>query len=323
MGLFGDLKKIFFGAESLAKSGAEKTGDYAKEAGEELLEKSGEMLDKTKDVVSDVGAKAFDKAGDLLSTARDKATDFAENANLSDKLDQAKDMASSAFETAKDSASELLEKTGLDEKFNQAKESLGAMGSKIMESDAVNKAADVSESVGEKVIETGGELVDKAANLSENVGEKVLEKGGELMDKAGDLSENVGSKVLDVKDKMVDRAKEVTADLGEKLDETMEKAQKMAAESDAIVKDGTEGFADTPMDAKTSLLDGSDDFFSRADEYAKGNYSGEKNKLIQNKEEVAEIKKQKIQDSKAAGFEDLDGDGNELVDDAIIISEEE
>jgi hypothetical protein len=135
------------------------------------------------------------------------------------------------------------------------------------------------------------------------------------MDKAKTTSEKVGEKVLAAKDDLVKKAKEITDDLGDKLDKTIEKAEKWQAEEDAKPK---EEFAKEDLKvSEKSLLDGKDDFFSKASEYADGDYDAFDDgspKIVNTEDLVEPLKKT----GNAAGFDDLDGDGNEIIDDAII-----
>jgi len=144
-----------------------------------------------------------------------------------------------------------------------------------------------------------------------------MDKGGDALDSAAGLSESIGEKVLDAKDSLVEKAKEVTADLGEKLDETIEKAEKMAAEEAA---NPTPKYSEETLDTGGSLLDGTDDFFSKADKFADGDYGAFSEGKIEINEDITATPAKEI--AKAAGFTDHDGDGNEMIDDAIISDEE-
>jgi hypothetical protein len=187
----------------------------------------------------------------------------------------------------------------------------------IGDTEVVKKAANVSENVGDKVLDTGEAFMEKAKNVSESVGEIVLDKGGEALEGAASISESIGEKVLDVKDDLIEKAKAATADLGTKLDETIAKAEKMAAEEAA---NPTPKFAEDTLDTGDSLLDGTDDFFSKAAKFADGDHGAfSEGKIEINKNVTATPAKQV---SKAAGFTDHDGDGNEMIDDAIISEEE-
>lgn len=245
MGIIKDLKNIFFGASSITKHAAEKAGDFIKEEG-------GELLDKTKDMVTEAGGSILDKTSDLRDTVMDKSAGWVD----------------------------------------RSKSSLEDIGESINENPLMNKMKD----------------------FTEDIGEKVMHKGDELLDKGMSVSEQVGEKVLIAKDKMMDKAKEVSEKVGEKLEATMDKADKWAAEEKLKPK---KEFADDTLDASGSLLEDTDDFFSKADKYADGEYDS----FSEGKITIQEGKLEKPKFSEgtpALGFEDLDGDGNEIIDDAII-----
>jgi len=148
------------------------------------------------------------------------------------------------------------------------------------------------------------ELVNKAGDFAEGVGAKVIDTGGDLLDKAGDL-----------KDDMVEKASELKDIASEKLDETYEKAKAFEAE-EALKPKGE--FAEETLTAGGSLLDGTDDFFSKADKFAEGDYGAfSEGKTTISKPDNLELPQRPA--VKAAGFEDLDGDGDELIDDAQIV----
>lgn len=361
MGFLSSIKKLLFAQKSVAKSAAEKSVDYAKE-------KSSEIADKTMDMAEDAGATLMEKTSGLrdavMNTAEDlmeKGKDLAENAGeyAEAALEKGKELAEDAYEAVTDNdivdsakgatmdAGKAVSSTGASmmDKAKSTAESALEKG-KEMASDAydaladnelVQKAGEVSESVGDKVLDAGEAFMDKAKSVSESVGEQVLDKGGDLADKAKSISETVGEKVLEAKDDLVERAKEFAGDMGEKLDATIDKAQKMEAEEAAKPK---REFAEDTIDADGSLLEGTDDFFSKADKFAKGDYDAFSEGKITIKDEAGlELKadanpskpkldfdgtntKEAQAAGKAAGFTDLDGDGNELIDDAIISEDE-
>lgn len=192
------------------------------------------------------------------------------------------------------------------------------------------KLGDLSESMGDKladlkdkakgILDDAGnsESAQKAGDFTEKVGKKVMEVGGEAAEKAADLSEKVGEKVLDAKDKIMEKASEIGEKLSDKYDETYEKAKALEAQ-EALEPKGE--FADTPLDAGGSLLEGSDDFFAKAEKYAEGEYSDKSTMKVGDTEiKLPEPDSQK-ELGKVAGMVDGDGDGNELVDDAIIIED--
>ena len=104
------------------------------------------------------------------------------------------------------------------------------------------------------------------------------------------------------------------------MDNLIEKAEvenaKMAAEDAANPTDFSKkvGYEDT----KGSLLEGKDDFFSKAEAFADGRY-GEVTKVPRvTPIEDAQVESDGPVEITKPGFEDLDGDGNAIVDDAII-----
>ena len=157
----------------------------------------------------------------------------------------------------------------------------------------------MAENVGAKVMATGATIADKAADISENVGAKVLETTGNTMDKLGDA-----------KDFIADKARDVAAQVGQKFDETVEKAESFLAEENAKPK---KEFSDETLTTGDDLLAGKDDFFAKADQYAKGDYDA----FSEGKITITQAEPKAP--AKTAGQDDLDGDGNEQIDDAIII----
>jgi hypothetical protein len=77
-------------------------------------------------------------------------------------------------------------------------------------------------------------------------------------------------------------------------------------------------FADETLTTGGGLLEGKDDFFSKASQYAEGNYDAfSEGKITVTNPEASASKKP----AKAAGQDDHDGDGNEQIDDAIIVQD--
>ena len=258
MGFLGEIRKLLFGVKSVSKSAANKVVDKGRDVGEDILDKSADFFDNAKEVAIDTGEDIMDGIGNI----KDKVTGAGKSA-----------------------------------------------GSKV--GNMASKAADSAKKAGQKIAKNP--VVEKAADISEKVGAKVLDVGEDLVEKGKDVSEKVGEQVLKAKDKIVKKAKEITADLGEKLDATIEKAEKMAAEEKA---NPTPEFAETPLDASGSLLDGKDDFFSKAAAYSEGDHGAFSEGKI---EITTPTPDPVVKEIKAAGFTDLDGDGDEITDDAIVI----
>ena len=60
MSLFGDLKKIFFGAKSVTKSAADKAVDAGKEATTKLSENAEDLFDQVKDTSKEMRSKVIE-----------------------------------------------------------------------------------------------------------------------------------------------------------------------------------------------------------------------------------------------------------------------
>lgn len=246
---------------------------------------------KTVEKGKEVGQEIWDNTEDFIDDVKETAV--AAGKKMGEKAQEGK-------EKIKDWASETYEK--------------------MQDSPIVEKAGEISEKVGEKILGKDKENLRKAQETTEKVGEKVIETGKVALEKGKDISEKVGEKVIEAKDKIVEKAKEVTEKLGEKLDETIKKAEKMEAEEKAKPKSE---FAEKPIDLEDSLLDDTDDFFSKADSYAKGDYHSFSTEPVISKQEPEKANAKEAENIKAAGFEDNDGDGDEIADDAVIIDEEE
>jgi len=134
------------------------------------------------------------------------------------------------------------------------------------------------------------------------------------------IAESVGEKVLDIKDDLVDKAKDAVGNLGEKMNDLVEKAEaenaKFAAEEAANPTEFSKkvGYDDT----KGSMLEGKDDFFSKAEAFADGRYGEVTNTPTITPIEDAQIDTDGPIEINKPGFEDLVGDGNAIVDDAIV-----
>jgi hypothetical protein len=69
---------------------------------------------------------------------------------------------------------------------------------------------------------------------------------------------------------MVERAQDAVHN--QSVDNTVDKAKEMADKIEAARKAADQKFTSAPIDTSDSLLDGTDDFFSKADRFAKGDY---------------------------------------------------
>ncbi len=184
----------------------------------------------------------------------------------------------------------------------------------ISENAVVKKAANVSENVGDKLMDMGENVYEKVTDKGNEFGEKLASTGDDLLGKTKGMSEVVGDKLSDAKDNIVEKAKDIAGKLDEKLDETIKKAEDLAAFEKA---NPTPEISETNFNAGGSLLEGTDDFFANAEKYADGNHEAFSEGKITIHKEVSDTGKV-VELSKIAGMDDLDGDGNELIDDALI-----
>ena len=114
----------------------------------------------------------------------------------------------------------------------------------------------------DKVKEESKEIIDKAVEKSDKVWEKTEQVSEDLWNKAKDTAEKVGKKFEEGVDSMLEKAKA----LDKKIEEEKDK-----------VDANRDGWADTTVKDKLkeheSTLKNKDDFFERADRFAKGDYS--------------------------------------------------
>lgn len=336
MSIVNDLKKLFFGAKAVTKSAAEKTAEAGKEAGAELAEKTSEFLDTAKQKAATAGEKIKDTASDFF----DKAVDTAEDAGKSmkesaeDIFEQAREYierksqpAGEAQHIGRDNAAfsasspqdeytlppdpppgkvEQLGKTVLD--------TAEKVGAKVVEEggEALEKVMDAAEKVGAKVLHASEGAGEKIMHAAEDIGGKILEKGGETLERAKSL----GKQALDKAADLMEKAQEEAAK--ESMDETIRKAEDLGREA-ASKASGT-GFSEKPVDTKDSLFEKHESFFERAARFAEGDYRSKPNEPVISEDPNYQPHKQ---EGTVSGFIDMDGDGNEIIDDAIIDEEED
>jgi E3 ubiquitin-protein ligase HUWE1 len=320
MGLFSEIKKLFFAQRSVAKSAANKAKDQgeeiidsAREKGSELYQKSKAKAEQLKDKVEDKWDQIEDKAEARMDQLEDKAEVWKEKAKVS--LDKLEDKADALKDKAEDKLGKLMDAFDVEDDDDDTPAPPPVDKNTGLADDAVERTTltptppDRSIPRDKTFVEKLGE---KTLHKAEELGEKTLEGMDKLGDKLEDLAEDVGEKAIKAKDDLVEKAKEVAADLDRKLDETVVKAKKLDEELSANDQD-KDGYADTGMDLGKSTLEGQDDFFSKAERFAKGEPLEDRPDV-----EITQGKPQPKKDIKAAGFEDLDGDGDEIIDDAII-----
>jgi len=205
------------------------------------------------------------------------------------------------------------------------------------------KVADFTEGVGKKVIDETKPVLDKLQKSSEEAGRVILETGREFTDKAADFTEDVGRKVLDKTAQIKENLQDSVEEIGKKiLGEDLDKQIIIRKDDSTATSTGNEGKKEfVPKEdpfkkyenshEEKSHLDalketpgfGSGSFFDKASKFADGDYDAVKdqNPAMEIHTEKTEEAEKKPWTAPVQGFEDLDGDGDPLIDDAIIEEE--
>lgn len=344
MGFLSSLKRLFFATESVTKSTIQKGVEYSKEKTHEVIQDGKEAMHTLEEKTAGLRESISHKAEEWKEKAEDiaeKAEDFVENAGeklaetgkkawekVGDMAEKAEDMAEKAGEKLAETGKQawetmenLAEKAGT--KFESVKEEInnqdnpvppssGIMSQENATTNTTTEGGDektFTESLGEKVMETGNQLFEKTSDIAEKMTEKVVETSNQVWEKTSEIAEKVGEKVKEGGENLWEKTKEIGSKIEEKFEETLEKAKK-AEEEDALKPKGE--FSDKPMDTSGSLLEKNDDFFNKAAQYAEGHYdSFSEGKVVINTENATD------QPNKESGDKDIDG----LIDDAIVVKE--
>lgn len=353
MSIFNDLKRVFFGAKSVAKHQAGKAEGVVKDAANDASDAADDLANATKQAAREIADRApeyYAKGKDALEDLTDKIWREADAAV--DKGKQFKDKASEKINSRLDELNpkpapksfsdldaeddtafpldpEAPEKPHLDFEDLTVSEPPSQEGSrKIIDFEsefvqdakakagkaaaAANKIAtpalDAAAKAGLAAKDQAGKIAGKIGEVSEVVGKKVLEKGDDVLNRAAETGANAKQKF----DDFVDHANREAEKM--KMEEAIEDAKRAAEQAEARAKafGGKEGDRDT----SESTLSGTDSFFDRADRFAKGDYHDEGGKDMTIKKNPNPEKKP--EGGQIAGFLDADGDGDSLIDDAII-----
>lgn len=316
MGFLNDLKKVLFGAKSTARSAgrkareegeeffdkaregakdaAQQAEDWMNTSGKEAVEGASEWLEQTGREIGQKGEELVDDARDWARRQRGGPKDKPVEDELFDRAEQMRE------EKTPDERPQAPD-TGQPEEERDPN-ILERSGKKVM---------DTAEDVGERILGTSKkedpEWVKKAKDTSEKVGERVLEEGGKVWDKV----EEAGKGMRERFDQLVEKATEEAEK--EKLEEELRKAKAMEEELARKAKSRESAKDD-------SLLDTHDSFFDKARRFAEGDYRGEGDDMRIEKDDEYTSKKK---EGTVKGFEDRDGDGDEIVDDAVLDESEE
>lgn len=326
MSIFNDLKKLFFGAKAVGKSAAEAAKEKGKDALESLEHTGAEAMEKAKEVAEDLGDKAVDVAETLGKKVLD-VTGMAEEKEPESDNDIMDDILKESGLDSSTPESELelppLENTSAA--VPPGKESppteednppspLEETGEKVLKhgQEALEKTGEFAGKVGEKVMKTGDELLEKFGEKADEIGEQVIEKGGEAFEKAKEIAGDLGARLLKAKEELLKKAEEEAAKSGETPKDLAEKLAEINQRIEDAISGNNKKFADKPLDLGGSELEKHESFFDKAKRFAEGDYQSKKPKVSKDQPEP------KTQSGKVKGFEDLDGDGDEIIDDAII-----
>jgi hypothetical protein len=205
----------------------------AKSAAEKVADKVSETWHKGEEKTEDFGEKMIDESKITVRDIKEKGPD------VRDKKDDW---------VPRKPVSETEESGAF-----KAGEKLGEVAGKVGE---------VAEKTWDKTKEQGKELLEKAVETSDKVWVKAEEVGEDLLDKAKNLAHKANEKLQEGVDSMLEKAKA----LDKKIEEEKDK-----------IDPNRDGWADKPLNEKLrehdSTLKDKDDFFERADRYAKGDYS--------------------------------------------------
>jgi gas vesicle protein len=205
----------------------------------------------------------------------------------------------------------------------------------------MQKVSEFTEKLGSEIIEKTKPAVDKLQETTEDLGKQILEKGKDFSDKAADFTERVGKKILDTSDQVWNGLQDQSEHIKKKFEQS--DADSSANSMDSLFDDEPKRHTTSPkedpikepfvpkedpfkkyenshetkshLDAlkETPGFGSSSSFFDKAEQFASGGIKQEPTIPSSDTDEPKPKWNQSI-----SGFEDLDGDGDPLIDDAII-----
>ncbi len=303
MPLFNDLKKLFFGAKSIAKHQAARAGKSAREAGDELSDQGEELLDLTKQAARELAVRApgyINKGKDALSQLGDAVW-----------KEEPRAAAPPPASNSTDDGLELI-----DDELTFGKLDL-TPPEKAPKSGPVDFESDLEEGNPVRPQEPSAfrEAADTTLDSAARAGLQARKVAGKVGDEVLSRAAEVGANLKGKADAFIDHANREAEKM--KLEESIEQARAAAAQAEARAR----AFDNKEGERKTgdSILDGTDSFFDRADRFARGDYHNEggKDMRVQTDPNYQPRKKSDL----IAGFDDNDNDGDSLIDDAIIEEE--
>ena len=205
----------------------------------------------------------------------------------------------------------------------------------------LQKVSEFTEKIGSEIIEKTRPAVDRLQETTEDLGKQILENSRDFTDKAASFTERVGKKIIETSDQVWNDLSEQSEQIKKKFNQ--EGSDKSGSPMDSLFDDEPrrQGFNESEMPKKEpfvpkedpfkkyenshetkSHLDAlketpgfgsSSSFFDKAEQFASGGFKKENNEVPKESDEPKPKWNQSV-----SGFEDLDGDGDPLIDDAII-----
>lgn len=288
------MKKLLFGARSVGKHQLEEAVKTGAETGAEWLEKARQAGKQVVHTAADSTPHSTEKIEDVLEhTAPEKKSTEASSKPLD-------------FSTL-DQQEPTPKPTGEKSQLSQA-------GEKLLDStlEAGKKVEQAAEELGHKVLDAGEVVAEKFKASAEQVGAVVIEKGEEFLERAKEF----GSHILHKAEEAAKKAQEEREKEGPgTLEQLIHKAKEAGAKLEEKAADKTRQFTDSLKDAKDSGLHTHDSFFEKAKRFAEGDHQAASTQPTVNTDPNYKPSDKK---GHTHGYADADGDGDELIDDAII-----
>lgn len=327
MGFFDEIKKLLFVTTAVGKNQGEKAIETIKEKSSDLFDKAIEVKDMTSDVIKDKMGMNDEPKKETPTPKKKKPIkdDFSVEDLFDDDDDEdllSEKRRANAREIEKNRRElEELEGKKKPEPVNEVEDELKSLfedSSEIKD----NKEVPLFDEIKEKVAPKLSEGVNKAKENFNKFKEFSNDKAFELMkgmDKAKDFAGEKLSELSDKSKEMLDKANEKKDELHDKAQEDMKRWE----EEDKAMQERAKKTAEEPLLKKHQSF--FDKAASLADKMDKKKEEREKSLFDTPKE--GEIKLTKIEPSekktlnlgKITGFDDHDGDGDDLIDDAEII----
>ncbi len=295
MGFLREIKKALFGARAVGRSASESTSkaseEFAREA-DDFLKKEREQLEAELRTSADQAEPSAHSPQEVPFEGEEKPYEPAPSTPAADNVPK---------EDEADMDSEL------DELFAEEDEpGLANASEELLE----EKQAEAQEDPGPR---HHSEEAERLRRQAEELGEDILERGNDALEGARALA----GKLFDKASEFVERAQQEAAAELEEKQQAAEKLRKEIEQEAAEASDPTKNI----FEANEDLLSEHEDFFERARRFAEGDYQNEAPKGGKGKMDIKKDPDYQGPEKKKGfvpGFEDLDGDGDEIIDDAIL-----